>query len=91
MASKFQTKTIKRLKAKGWKVLKIIRLNESGYPDILAMRKGITIWIEVKEANDTLKPLQAFRIKELKENGFNAFVEHEGKYSELDDYLKYEK
>jgi len=87
MASKFQTKTIKRLKAKGWKVLKIIRLNESGYPDLLALRNGEAIWIECKEANDTLKPLQSFRIKELKENGFNAFVEQDGKPSELDLFL----
>jgi Holliday junction resolvase len=86
--SKFQTKTIKKLKSKGWKVLKTIRLSESGYPDLICMREGVTIWVECKEAKDTLKPLQAFRIKELKENGFNAFVEHDGKYSELDEYLK---
>ena len=88
MASKFQTKTIKKLKSKGWTVLKTIRLNESGYPDIIAMLKGVTIWVEVKEVNDTLKPLQAFRIKELKKNGFDAFVEQDGKPSELDNYLK---
>lgn len=86
--SKFQTKTIKKLKAKGWKVLKTIRLNESGYPDLICMLKGVTIWIECKEKNDTLKPLQKFRIKELNENGFLTFVEQDGKESELDQYLK---
>lgn len=86
--SKFQTKTINKLKKKGWTVLKTIRLNESGYPDLICMLNGVTIWIEVKEANDTLKPLQAFRIRELKQNGFDSFVEQDGKYSELDDYLK---
>jgi Holliday junction resolvase len=88
MASKFQTKTINKLKKKGWTVLKTIRLNESGYPDLICMLNGVTIWIEVKEENDTLKPLQSFRIRELKKNGFDAFVEQDGKYSELDDYLK---
>ena len=86
--SKFQTKTIKKLKAKGWKVLKTIRLNESGYPDLIALRQGVTIFVECKEKKDTLKPLQKFRLNELKENGFDAFVEHDGKYSELDNYLK---
>lgn len=86
--SKFQTKTINKLKSKGWKVLKTIRLNESGYPDLIAMKKGVTIWVECKEAKDTLKPLQEFRIKELKKNGFFACVEQDGKNSELDDYLK---
>jgi len=85
--SKFQTKTINKLKKKGWKVLKTIRLNESGYPDLICMRQGVTIWVECKEKNDTLKPLQQFRINELKKNGFNAFVEQDGKESELDDYL----
>ena len=86
--SKYQTKTINKLKSKGWTVLKTIRLNESGYPDLICMLNGVTIWVEVKEVNDTIKPLQEFRIKQLKKNGFEAFVEHDGKASELDDYLK---
>ena len=85
--SKFQTKTINKLKKRGWKVLKIIRLNENGYPDLMALRKGVTIFVECKEENDNLKPLQKFRIKELKDNGFIAFTEQDGKKSELDYYL----
>jgi Holliday junction resolvase len=86
--SKFQTKTINKLKKNGWKVLKVIRLNESGYPDLIALKEGVAIFIECKEKKDTLKPLQKFRIQELKENGFNAFVEQDGKFSELDNFLK---
>lgn len=86
--SKFQTKTINKLKKNGWKVLKVIRLNESGYPDLIALKDGKAVFIECKEKNDTLKPLQAFRIKELTENGFTAFTEQDGKKSILDDYLK---
>ena len=85
--SAFQTKTINKLKAKGWKVIKLIRLSESGYPDLLALKNGVTIFIECKEAKDTLKPLQAYRIEELKKLGFDAFVEQDGKESELDKYL----
>ena len=88
MASNFQTKTMNKLKAKGWTVLKTIRLNESGYPDLIAMLNGVTIWVECKEAKDTLKPLQELRIKQLKQNGFDAFVEQDGKPSELDLFLK---
>ena len=88
MASKFQTKTINKLKAKGWTVLKLIRLNESGYPDLLALKEGCAIFIEVKEKKDTLKPLQKFRMTGLNEIGFLAFLEQDGKPSELDDYLK---
>jgi len=86
--SKFQTKTINKLKKKGWKVLKIIRLNESGYPDLMALKEGEAIFIECKEKNDTLKPLQQLRIKELNKLGFHSFVEQDGKESELDSFLK---
>jgi Holliday junction resolvase len=86
--SNFQTKTINKLKKNGWKVLKLIRLNESGYPDLLALKEGKAIFVECKEKKDTLKPLQAYRIKELNEIGFTAFTEQDGKESELDRFLK---
>ena len=38
-----------------------------------------TIFIEVKEAKDTLKPLQKLRIDELNKLGFNAFCLQDGK------------
>jgi len=85
--SNFQTKTIKKLKSNGWKVLKMIRLNESGFPDLIALKDGKAIFVECKEKKDTLKPLQAFRIKELKELGFTAFTEQDGKKSQLDSFL----
>ena len=89
--SKFQKKTINKLRKQGWKVLKVIRLNESGFPDLMCLRNGVTIWVECKEKKDTLKPLQQFRINELKELGFEAFIEHDGKESELDIFLKFAK
>ena len=66
MASNFQTKTIKNYESNGWTVLKIIRLSDNGYPDILCMKENETdIWIECKELSDTLKELQKQRIDEL--------------------------
>ena len=38
-----------------------------------------TIFIEVKEAKDTLKPLQKLRIDDLNKLGFNAFCLRDGK------------
>lgn len=38
-----------------------------------------TIFIEVKEAKDTLKPLQKLRIDDLNKLGFNAFCLQDGK------------
>ena len=69
----FQQELINKYKKEGYKVLKIIRLNENGYPDLMLLKDGKTIYIESKEENDTLKPIQKARIKELRLLGFEAF------------------
>jgi Holliday junction resolvase len=79
MASRFQTKIKKELEKNGFKVLKLIRLSENGYPDLLALKDGKASFIEIKEANDTLKPLQKHRIDELRELGFEAKCLQDGK------------
>ena len=80
MASKFQTKIIKEYKSKGWTVINIIKLSDSGYPDLLCMKDGeIDHWIECKEAKDTLKELQKFRINQLNKLGKKAFCLQDGK------------
>lgn len=80
MASKFQEKTIKEYEQTGWTVLKVIKLSDNGYPDLLCMKAGEPdTWIECKEANDTLKPLQKFRIEQLRLLGKKAFCLQDGK------------
>lgn len=70
----YQKLIIKEWERKGYDVIKNIRLNKSGYPDIQCLKDGTTIWIEVKEENDTLKELQKLRIDQLRANGFKAFA-----------------
>lgn len=79
MASKFQTKIINEYKAKGYIVLNVIKLSDSGYPDLICLKDGKTIFIEVKEKTDTLKPLQKYRIDELITQGFESFCIKKGK------------
>lgn len=73
MASNFQNKVRDKFKSKGWIVVSVIKLSQNGYPDLLCMKEGKCIWIECKELNDTLKPLQRYRIDELRNNGFRAY------------------
>ncbi len=73
MASNFQSKTINEYKAKGYKVINIIKVSENGMPDLMCLKGGKTIFIECKELKDTLKPLQKYRIDELISLGFEAF------------------
>lgn len=79
MGSKFQSKIIKEYKAKGYLVLNVIKLSENGYPDLLCIKDGHSLWIECKESNDTLKPLQKYRIDELNKAGCKAFCLQDGK------------
>lgn len=79
MASKFQTELIKKYESEGWYVINLIRTNKNGIPDLMLLKEGKTTWIESKEVNDTLKPLQKKRIDELRELGFEAFCLHKEK------------
>lgn len=78
--STYQTKIKKEFEQKGYTVLKIVRLSDSGYPDLLAMKLGeVDVWIECKEKNDTLKELQKFRIDQLNKMGKRAFCTQDTK------------
>jgi hypothetical protein len=75
MASKRQTKIINLYEAKGYYVINLVKTNKNGIPDLLCLKKNeVPIFIESKEDNDTVKPLQKFRIKELINLGFKAIV-----------------
>lgn len=73
--SKHQTKTIKYYENLGYYVIDLIKTNKNGLPDLLCLKDGEKpLFIECKEKTDTVKPLQEFRIKELRNLGFEAFV-----------------
>lgn len=73
----FQAKFIKKMESDGYLVLKTIRLNLNGFPDVILLKDGKTTFVELKEGKDTLKPLQAMRIDQLREKGFQAYCWHE--------------
>lgn len=74
--SKHQKKLIKEYEAKGYFVINLIKTNKNGITDLLCLKDGEKpIFIESKEVNDTVKPLQEYRIKELISLGFIVFVD----------------
>ena len=79
MASKYQNKVINDMKLQGFTVVSVVKLSSNGYPDLMCMKAGDVVWIECKESNDTLKPLQKYRIDELRLNGFEAYCLQDGK------------
>lgn len=71
---KIQSKIIKKLKEKGYFVLKLIKTNKNGYPDLIAVKENETIFIEVKRPDGVLSELQKVRIKELRSRGINVKI-----------------
>ncbi len=66
----YQSKVIKEYKDKGYMVLNIIRLSENGFPDLMCLKDSKVVFIECKTGGDTLKPLQRYRIDQLRDMGF---------------------
>lgn len=70
-----QTKRIKQLEAEGYYVLKLIKTNKNGIPDILAIPPdSAVIFSEVKTPKGRLSKLQEYRLKELDSYGFRTEV-----------------
>ena len=71
--SSLQNKIRSKLIKEGWNVIKIIQLSKNGYPDLMALKNGKVIFIEVKRPKAKPRPLQLHRLKELTDNGFTAY------------------
>jgi len=69
-----QKKISDKLKKEGWIVVKLIKTTMNGIPDLMALRNGETLFVEVKRPKGVLKPLQELRIQELRGQGFRTEV-----------------
>lgn len=63
--SKLQSKIIKTLEKSGYFCIKIIVCNKNGIPDIVALRDGVTIFIEVKTEKGVESPIQKIQKQRL--------------------------
>ena len=69
-----QKKIITQLEKQGYFVLKLIKCNKNGYPDLIAVKENETIFIEVKRPGGVLSELQKVRIKELRSRNINVKI-----------------
>jgi len=74
LESSIQSRIIKRYTEEGWLVVKIGLCNLNGIPDLLCLRDGKALFIEVKRKGKKPRPLQEYRIKQLQEHGFEVLV-----------------
>jgi len=63
--SQIQSKKIKELEAQGYYVIKLIKTNKNGIPDLIAIPKGSDfLIIEVKGPKGKTSPLQDWRMEQ---------------------------
>jgi hypothetical protein len=70
-----QSKRIKQLEQAGYYVIKLIKTNKNGIPDIVAIPpRSRVLFSEVKTPTGRLSKLQEYRLKELQEHGVRTEV-----------------
>ena len=70
-----QSKRIKQLEAEGYYVLKLIKTNKNGIPDLVALPKNCNVlFSEIKKPTGRVSKLQEYRLKELESYGFKTEV-----------------
>lgn len=71
-----QTEKIrKQWESDGYFVINLIVTNKKGIPDYIALKENERpVFIESKEKNDTVKPLQKYMHKVLLKLGFRVFI-----------------
>jgi Holliday junction resolvase len=72
--SQIQAKIAKRLREHGWFVTKLIQTSTNGIPDILAIRNGKVIFLEVKSEKGQPSELQKYVIEQINKMGIFAAV-----------------
>ena len=61
-----QAKRIKELEDEGYYVIKLIKTNKNGIPDLIGIpRDSKVIFSEIKKSNGKVSELQKYRIEEL--------------------------
>ncbi len=66
-----QAKRIKQLESEGYYVIKLIKTNKNGIPDLIAIPPGSQVlFSEIKKPKGVISKLQKYRLKELETYGF---------------------
>jgi Holliday junction resolvase len=72
--STIQGKIAKRLRENGWLVTKLIQTSMNGIPDLMAIRKGNVIFLEVKKRGEEASELQKYVMDNLSKAGCFTMV-----------------
>ena len=85
---KWSALCMKMLEENSWFPTNIIASSKNGTVDIIAIRKGVVIWVECKEGNDTPSYLQKRFRKKIIENGGNHILAEKEKFTDFLNQIK---
>tara|TARA_B100000780_G_C21111911_1_gene449401 strand:+ start:138 stop:413 length:276 start_codon:yes stop_codon:yes gene_type:complete len=70
-----QNKRIKELESEGYYVIKLIKTNKNGIPDLIAIPPNCgVLFSEIKKPKGVVSELQKYRLKELKKHGVKTEI-----------------
>lgn len=72
--AEIQKKITSNLIKKEWLVIKLIQTNCNGIPDLLCLKAGAAVFIEVKQPGQQPRDLQKYRHDKLRKQGFEVIV-----------------
>lgn len=72
--SKIQTAIRNKLTKQGWIVIKLIQTSFNGIPDLLCLKDGKAVFIEVKKEGGKASALQLHRHQQLRKAGFECLI-----------------
>ena len=74
LESAIQSSIKKKMEDDGWIVIKLIKTSMNGICDLMCLKEGEVIFIEVKQPKGVISPIQTHVIKTLRTNGFDVKV-----------------
>jgi hypothetical protein len=74
LESLIQSKIINEAKKNGYLVLKVVKCNITGYPDITLFKDNSTIFVEVKNEKGIQSEIQKYVQKQLETQGFKYYL-----------------
>lgn len=74
LESEIQRDIVSRYERNGYIAVKIGLCNKPGFPDLMMLKEGEVLFIEVKRPGEKPRPLQEYRIAELRKAGFTVIV-----------------
>lgn len=67
-----QAPAIAYAESRGWMITKFEGGSENGWPDVVAVRKGVVVFVEFKKEGEVPKAQQALRHQQLRDHGANV-------------------